>query len=383
MRAKTLPLLPAQAIDVRIRRDDDGKLMAGARANVRAERRNPNSWGERTGARTDDQGRARIVPWPGDSFSIWAYPAEGEPYLRRETNLNWPKGAVSQSVELKLRRGVVLHGTLTEEPAGKPSAGISYYQTQWNNPLYLGSFNHDAVSGPSGMFTMVVPHGPGHLLIRGPSADYIHVPTSHGELGTGWLPDLPLYPDALAHLDLKTGAVSHDVALRLQRRVTVEGRVVGLDGSPIVKAFAMGCTYALYDENRFAFMPFNGSGPQLKVRDGRFEIPGCDLEKPSTFHFLDVKNQLGATVEILGKSAEVGPVTVQLQKCRSARVRIRDADGRPVANRLADEWPGNLTLIITRGPISARPIRPMPTWNSRSTWIRSVITTCAPMPTAT
>src|SRR6202034_3647013 len=88
---------------------------------------------------------------------------------------------------------------------------------------------------------------------------------------------------------------------------------------------------------------------QLRVREGRFEIPGCDPDTPSTFHFLDVNHQLGATVEISGKSAATGPVTVQLQKCGSARVRFKDPDGKPVAGRKADEFPGMMSLIITPG----------------------------------
>jgi hypothetical protein len=96
-------------------------------------------------------------------------------------------------------------------------------------------------------------------------------------------------------------------------------------------------------------MPFNGCGPRLKIHDGRFEIPGCDPEGPYTFHFLDVKNQLGATVEISGKSAASGPVTVQLQQCGSARVRLKDAGGKPLAHHPADEFPGMMILIITPG----------------------------------
>ena len=69
----------------------------------------------------------------------------------------------------------------------------------------------------------------------------------------------------------------------------------------------MGRTYFPYSRYRRPFAPFSGGGPELPVRDGRFEIPGCDPDKPYTFHFLDVQRQLGATVEISGKSATTGP----------------------------------------------------------------------------
>jgi hypothetical protein len=63
------------------------------------------------------------------------------------------------------------------------------------------------------------------------------------------MPDLPLYPDALAHLDLPAGAATHDITMRPRRGVTVAGRVIGPDGAAIAEAFAMGRSYAPYDEN--------------------------------------------------------------------------------------------------------------------------------------
>jgi beta-lactamase regulating signal transducer with metallopeptidase domain/protocatechuate 3,4-dioxygenase beta subunit len=357
-RMKTLSLAPAQAIEVRVVRADDGQPMAGVWVNVRAERRHPYSWGETTDARTDDQGRVRIVPWSGDTFSIWAIPPKAQPYLPWETDLKWPKGAIQKSAELKLKRGVVVRGRLTEEPSGAPvaGAGIFFYQTHRNNPQYLFSLPQvDGVSGPDGAFTMVLPHGPGHLLVRGPSADYLHVATSFGEMGAGIRPSFLMYPDALARLDLKPDETTHDVALRLRRGVTIQGRVTGPDGQPVDEAFAFGRNYAPYQENRFDFVPFNGSAPRIPVRDGRFEIPGCDPEKPSTFYFLDVKNQLGATVVISGRMAATGPITVQLQKCASARLLLKGTDGKPIVDRVADEFPGRLTLIITPGPAFGGP----------------------------
>jgi hypothetical protein len=347
---KTIALIPVQAIDVRVVRDDDGKPMAGAWVSVRAEGQLPDPWGESAGATADDQGRVRIAPWPGDSFSITAYPREGEPYLRRESSLDWPKGAVQQAVEVRLRRGAVVHGRLIEEPSGKGVAGarVSYFQTHRNNPLYAYSYNRDTSSGPDGTFTLVVDYGPGHLLVQGPSDDYINVPTSHGEMGTGWLPDMPLYPDALAHLDIKPGTASQEVTMRLRLGMTIQGRVIGPDGAPIAEAFAISRAYTPYDEFGHAFVHFvPGSVPRIQVRDGRFEVPGCDPEKSLPYYFLDAKHRLGATVEISGKSAAAGPVTVRLQECGSVRVRLKDAEGKPLVNHPADESPDFMILLIT------------------------------------
>ena len=86
------------------------------------------------------------------------------------------------------------------------------------------------------------------------------------------------------------------------------------------------------------------------MKDGRFEIPGCDPEKPVTFYFLDLKDQLGATVELSGKSAAGGPVTVRLQPTATARVLLKDTGGRPLAGHEARNGLGGLRLVITPGP---------------------------------
>ncbi len=60
------------------------------------------SSGEVPRTRTDGQGRARVIPWPGDRFWIFVHAPEGEPYLAARLDVNWPKGAVQHAVEVKL-----------------------------------------------------------------------------------------------------------------------------------------------------------------------------------------------------------------------------------------------------------------------------------------
>ncbi len=208
----------------------------------------------------------------------------------------------------------------------------------------------EAVSGPDGTFTLVVPHGPGHLLTQGPTADYLHVTTSPNEMGAGFRPSFHMYPDAHAILDIKDGEATLPLELHLRRGVTVAGRVLGPDGQPVAEAFIIGRSIAPYQEGHFPLIPFNGVAPRIEVKDGRFEIPGCDPEKPFTFYFLDVKDQFGATVELSGRSASAGPVTVRLQPTASARVRLTAADGRPLVNHEAYNGLDELRLIITPGP---------------------------------
>jgi hypothetical protein len=45
--------------------------------------------------------------------NIGAYPPEGEPYLIARKRLEWPKGALEQSLDIVLPRGILIHGNKT------------------------------------------------------------------------------------------------------------------------------------------------------------------------------------------------------------------------------------------------------------------------------
>jgi RNA polymerase sigma factor (sigma-70 family) len=358
-RETTFALSPAQVIEVRVTRADDGKPVPGAWVNVFAPPQRREARPVRlpeTNARTDERGFVRITPALGESFWITASAPASVPYLNQRVILEWPKGAVRQAVELKLMRGVPVHGTITEEPSGKPVAGalVTYSMPRRDDRRLYRDFQSmlcQAVTTADGHFQITVPPGPGHLLVRAANPDYLHVTTSDLELGTGLLPSRLMYPDALAHIDPRPDEPSREVTMRLRRGVTAVGRVVGPDGQPVAKAIAFGRTYVPYRTGA-PFVSFNGSAPEINVRDGKFEIPGCDPQKPYTFHFFDREHQLGATLELTGKSNQNGPVVVQLQKCGAAQVRYRDSRGKPVAGyqpAASRQLQDQLALIITPG----------------------------------
>ena len=298
--------------------------------------------GEGRPARADAQGRVRVVPWPADYFYISAGPPAGEPFLGGDTYLEWPRAAAQRSAEVTLSRGIAVRGKATEGTSGAPVARavVRYYQTRRDNPLY-SAYDSQAVSGHDGAFAMVLPAGPGHLLVQAPTPDYLHVVTSHKELGTDKLPNSAVYPDALAHLDLKAGAAASEVTLRLWRGVTVEVLAIEPSGEAVEEAIVFGRTYTPSGN----ISPFNGVAPTLRVRGGRVEVPGCDRETPAPFHIFDLKHQTGATFALSGRSAVAGPAAIRLQGCGSASVRYRHDDGEPVAGH----GPDDLYLLITPG----------------------------------
>ena len=84
-----------------------------------------------------------------------------------------------------------------------------------------------------GRFQIVVPAGPGHLLVRAATPDYLHLTTNNLGAGPERLPIWLMYPDALAHIDLKPDETSHEVTMRLRRGVTVAGELSGLTAHPL------------------------------------------------------------------------------------------------------------------------------------------------------
>ena len=195
---------------------------------------------------------------------------------------------------------------------------------------------------------MVVPTA-GAPARPGPSPDYLHVATSFGEMGAAIYPNFRQYPDAHATLDLKDDEATHPLELRLRRGVTVAVRVVAPDGKPVAEAFAFGRSYVPYRVVHRGWS-FNGDPAHIEAKDGRFEIPGCDPEKPIPFYFLDPKHRLGAAREISGKSAATGPLTVRLSPTASARLILKRPDGKvPEDNEVRSVLAG-LRLIITPGP---------------------------------
>src|SRR5262249_39028924 len=131
------------------------------------------------------------------------------------------------------------------------------------------------------------------------------------------------YTHAEQSLQLTLTENPAEVQLRLVRGETVAGQVVGPDGEPI-KAAVLLCSEKVSPLRRGAVQPLQG-------RAGRFEVPGCGPGRVYPVLFLDAVNGWGAAVD-LTSGCGAGPA-MKLGHCGSARVRLLDAKGRPLAGR--------------------------------------------------
>ena len=86
---------------------------------------------------------------------------------------------------------------------------------------------------------MAVFPGAGHLLVEGPTPDYVHVEIGHEVIFHGGRGGSRLYPDAFVKLDLPAKGEPKEVAVTLRRGATVRGRLLGPDGKPVARAILL------------------------------------------------------------------------------------------------------------------------------------------------
>jgi hypothetical protein len=353
---------PPAIVEGRAVCEDTGKPMANAALEVQTSAKSEEGLltprGLVTG-RTDARGHFRVSTLPGSTGFVVVHPPQGQPYLVTFKTFDWPKGAVRQEVEVKLARGVLLHGKVTEAPGGKPIANASVQ----NGGDWVGR----VLTAADGSYTLAVPPGRARLLVTAPTPDYIAEPVGSAELLIGKPGGDPVYYHAAAPLDLKKDEKSKEVSFALRRGVTLKGTVVDPDGKPVKDAVLLvGGLRPAWEK----------SLTPIEIHNGHWEVRGCDPErryqllflacpetpKPGqTFEgvgspgrpllpmLLGPKNKLGAAVEASAKNAGAEPREVRLKPTGSARLHVLDANGKPAPPHVQP----SLELVVSPGPTFA------------------------------
>jgi beta-lactamase regulating signal transducer with metallopeptidase domain/protocatechuate 3,4-dioxygenase beta subunit len=365
----TLSPPPGQVVEGEVLYEDTHKPVPNARLTLYA-RNTEGRGGTGIAGTADEKGHFQLNPFSGDFIEVAAYPPDGQPYLAFEKafqrpkqslpskekdgqpkvfNLvpkadSWPQG---NKFEMILPRGVLVQGKIIESASGKPVAGAGiHYEDQQKNPYMregiVTGWQALVVSKDDGSFQIVVPPGPGILYFQGPENDYVYQTIGNWELFDTPAWGRRLYVNAFAKLDLKPDAKPADMNVSIRRGATVKGRLVGPDDRPADEVFML---------SRL-FIPPNATvfrGTKIIARGGQFELHGLDPEKSVPVYFLDSKNELGATMDISGKSAEDQSLVVRLSPCGKAVARFVDPDGKPLAKHNP-----NLQIVVTPGPSTMR-----------------------------
>ncbi len=307
-------------------------------------------------ARGGSASRSRRPRSRRNRFLIRAQSPDGAPYLIASKQGEWPKGAVEQSVDLALRRGVVVRGKVVEEGTGRPVAGAVVRVAPYRSPQQTAGMSCvAAATGSDGTYRVAAPPGPGYLVVQG-SDEYVL--REFGGDGDGALIESgPGHRRFYAHgyraVDLKPGGPDQEIDITLRRGATIRGRVVGPDGRPEPDAWVFS-RIILYTPRTGGWKSFhvlpNGRG-RGQVRDGRFTLHGLEADVEVPVFFLEPERKLGATVRFSGKSASGGPATVRLEPCGTAKVRLVDPEGKPL-----DRYPAAavMSMIVTPGSVHRR-----------------------------
>lgn len=308
---------------------------------------------------TDSEGRFRVAASRVgrlNQFLIRAASLDGGPYLVADKEGEWPRGALEQSVDLALTRGVVVRGKVVEEGTGRPVAGAVVRVAPYRSPQQLaGRSCVPAATGPDGTYRVVAPPGPGYLVVQA-SNDYVI--REFGGDGAGASMELgPGHGRFYAHghraVDLKASEPDQQIDITLRRGATIRGRVIGPDGQPVPDALVFTriilMTHPRGGWGAFYVTP-NGGG-RGRARNGRFTLHGLDADVEVPVFFLSPDRKLGATVRFSGRSGSGGPVTVRLQPCGTVRARLVDAEGQPVDHYHAASV---MTMIVTPGSVHRR-----------------------------
>ncbi len=323
---------------------DTGKPVPNARLQISAV--GPGLPGSRQNdVQADGDGRFRVNASAGERFGVSASPPAGQIYLAVHKRVEWPKGAVEQSVDFALPRGIAIRGKVVEEGSSRPVEGaLVTFRPSSRMDGDSSSGISESVTATDGSFELAVAPHAGNLGVHAPNEDYVLREIGTRQLADGQPGGRRLYSHGSIACDPQPSGPVLEIQVALRRGVTVSGRIVGPDDQPVQDAWII--SRAALQPSPTAWRLWRGHyhGEALS---GRFDVHGLDADTDLPVYFLEPKRKLGATAHLSGKSVTGGPIAVKLEPCGNALARLIDADRRPLVG-YRDMY--LIWMIVTPGP---------------------------------
>ena len=303
----TEALRPAVTIEGRVLAADTGQPIPQALVEVGL-----TLGGGGSRHRADDQGHFSANVQVAQNYRVQAFPPEGQPYLMAQIEFEWTKGAVKKEIDVKLPRGVVIHGKVVEGGTGRalPDASVQYIPMGNRPNLSMASGSDTTVaSQQDGTYQITVQPGEGHLFVFGRPSDFILEAIGSRTIRSGQPGGVRHYAHGIIRYKVKAGDQPHEITAVLRTGKTIKGRVVGPNDQTVEHAMIISTLHIEHFHLKWR------GDLTLHARDGLFELHGVDPEKPTRVSFLDADHQWGATVEISGRASRRGCVG----SCRALR----------------------------------------------------------------
>jgi hypothetical protein len=327
-----LKVSPPRMLAGRVTAADTGRPLADAVVAVQAVGSVSFGIPGHLAARTDAAGMYTLPTQSAGYQWVTVTPPVDTGYPAYQVPVDWPAGADRVTTDLAVPPGIVIRGRVVEAGTDRPvpGAAVTYEWAMHNNPFARDLLANNVAlrtwrtqSGPDGSFAVAVRPGPGHLLVKAPTLDFVHAEVSWRELRGESPGGRTHFPDAVVPLRPVPGGPPPDVTVQLRRGVTVRARVVGADGKPAADGVVVAPHVIPRGIDRIAV--------PLRLQNGRFEVSGCPPGGSVTVWVHDFPSKSAAVVTLPVDGTEP---TVRLAPTVAARFRVVDAAGKVFVGRL-------------------------------------------------
>ncbi len=255
----------------------------------------------------------------------------GQSYVRLGKRVHAGVGLDPVRVDFELKRGVRIHGRVTDKATGQPvQAEVQYHLFSENRQYVEGAGNWEeggpisTQTGENGSFSLVGLPGRGILAAKAWSAKtglYALGAGAEKIKGTNRDGIFPTYPfdcvpnnnHSLQEINPAKDAASVLCNVFLDRGKTVTGTVLDTEGKPLSGVRVEG--------------PWGIWQRLEQLKTSRFTVSAINPNMPQWVFFFHKQNQLGAAIRLNG--SEPKDFAVRLQRCATITGRIVDGEGRP------------------------------------------------------
>ncbi len=317
-----------------IRDLDTGAPLAGIRVNGMAYEERSRAYYHEVESITDEQGRYRLTGMAkAEKYRLALSAGKGQPYCNASfVEPAATPGLEPATIDLRLKRGVLVRGRITDKRTGKPTKGGSVDSFAMRDnphvndyPGFLDSGATTVYPDEDGRFAIAALPGRGMLGVRGGSERYLRGVGAEAIQGKDSRASLPAYPgfpfagnyNLVAAFDAGAGSEPVVLDLQLDRGRALSVTVVDPDGQPVPGCRAFGTRSMTYWDRR----PLDAA---------TFEVTALDPRQTRHVMLYHESRRLGGST-LIEKDQE-GPLTVRLQPCGVVTGRLVDEDGQPRRN---------------------------------------------------